>query len=266
MTQGTILRARELPQTSPATARTHLTAEYAALVALVDGLGPQEWAAPTDCTGWTVRHMVAHLAGSAECGVRKRAFVRHYGYAVRKSAKAPETFVDHMCVSQIASRASMTGPELAADLRRWVADAPARLEAVPAVVRRARLPARAGGPAGARMDWFFDVVNTRDVWLHRVDLARALGTERPLTVAEPEAVRQVIRDLDTDWTGPPVDLTLTGPGGGTWRLGDGEPIAHVTEDAVAYLRLLSGRSDECRLTTDGDAAATEVVRAARVLF
>lgn len=42
----TIARARELPATSPSTARTTLTAEYAALLALVDGLTPADWAAP----------------------------------------------------------------------------------------------------------------------------------------------------------------------------------------------------------------------------
>lgn len=86
------------------------------------------------------------------------------------------------------------------------------------------------------------------------------------TQAEPEIVRQVIADLDAEWGGPAVDLTLTGVGGGTWRLGDGAPVARVTEDAVAFMRLLSGRSDECALTTDGAPAAAEVLRRARVVF
>ena len=266
MNSTTTRRARELPQTSPSAARTNLTAEYAALVTLVDGLGPEQWRAPTECTGWTVRHMVAHLAGSAECGARTSALVRHYGYAFVRSARAPQTFVDHMCVSQIAAREGLSGPELAADLRRWAADTPGRAESTPALVRRIPLPAVAGGPPGARMSWFLDVISTRDVWMHRVDLARALGVERDVTVAEAEAVRQVVRDLDTAWDGPSLDLVLTGPGGGQFRLGDGDPVATVTEDAVALMRLLSGRSDECDLATEGDPAAAAALRAARVLF
>lgn len=266
MTRTTTRRARELPQTSSADARRNLTAEYAALTATVDALTHDDWARPTDCEGWTIRHMVAHLAGSAECSARPPALIRHYGYALWHSRKDLATFVDHMCVSQIASRERLSDPELAADLRRWASDAPAKLEATPGLLRRRPFPAAAGGPRGVRMSWFLDVINTRDVWLHRVDLARALGQPRPTTVADQEAVAQVIRDLDTDWSGPPLTLTLTGPGGGTWHLGEGAPLAHVTEDAVAYCRLLSGRSDECALATEGDAAGSVALRSARVLF
>lgn len=266
MTQTTTMRARELPQTDPTTARANLAAEFAALTHTVDGLSPADWTRPTDCAGWTVRHMVAHIAGSAECSVRKSTLLRVYGGAGWKSRKAPETFVDHMCAAQISARSDLTDQEVAADLERWARDAPAKLESWPGFLRRLPLPARVGGPRGAEVSWFLDVINTRDVWTHRVDLARALGVSRETTVAESEAVRQVVRDLDTDWSGPPVELTLTGVGGGTWRIGAGDPVAHVTEDAVAYLRLLSGRSDECTLTTHGDPAATTALRTARVLF
>lgn len=40
----------------------------------------------------------------------------------------------------------------------------------------------------------------------------------------------------------------------------------ICEDAVAYLRLLSGRSDECELASDGDPAAAAALRGARVVF
>ncbi|WP_432558124.1 maleylpyruvate isomerase family mycothiol-dependent enzyme [Granulicoccus sp. GXG6511] len=266
MTQTATMRARELPQTDPATARANLTAEFVALIDLVDGLAPDDWTRPTECTGWTVRHMVAHIAGSAECAVRKSTLLRVYASAGWNSRKAPDTFIDHMCAAQIAARADMTDREVAADLKRWARDAPARLAAAPGFIRRLRVPAASGAPKGATLSWFLDVINTRDVWMHRVDLARALGVARETTVAEPEAVRQVIRDLDTDWSGPPLALTLTGVGGGTWRIGAGDPVAHVTEDAVAFLRLLSGRSDECPLATDGDPSAADSLRAARVLF
>jgi len=112
-----------------------------------------------------------------------------------------------------------------------------------------------------------DVISIRDVWMHRIDIACAIGRpRRPITVAEPEAVRQVVRDLDIEWTSPAIDLVLTGPGGGAWRVGDGEPIAEITEDAEALMRLLSGRSDECELRFEGSATGSQLLRAARVLF
>lgn len=47
MTTTTAPRARELPQTDPALARTNTTAEYAALVAFARSLHPGEWSRPT---------------------------------------------------------------------------------------------------------------------------------------------------------------------------------------------------------------------------
>ncbi|MDO5682410.1 MAG: maleylpyruvate isomerase family mycothiol-dependent enzyme [Propionibacteriaceae bacterium] len=277
MTNDPSISAIDIVQTPPAVARPALEAEYAALIALVESFSRDDWSRPTDCTGWTVRDMVAHLAGSAECAVRKLAMLRHYGYAGWKSRKSPTEFVDYMCRSQIASRAGLSDDELVRDLTRWGTRAPAKLTAGwPGFLRRRTMPPSAGLPSGSTLSTFLDVIHLRDIWLHRIDLTRAVGREREITSAEGELVQQVIRDLAAEWSGPPVELTLTGPGGGRWRIGDGPPVAHVTEDAVAYLRLLSGRSDECRFvaeslrgeagSADGDPAVVEALRAARVIF
>ena len=87
-----------------------------------------------------------------------------------------------------------------------------------------------------------------------------------LAVIAAEVVAQVVRDLDLEWSGPAFALVLTGRGGGRWVVGEGSPEAVVTEDAVALMRLLSGRSDECVLATEGNAAAADRLRAARVVF
>ena len=47
---------------------------------------------------------------------------------------------------------------------------------------------------------------------------------------------------------------------------DGLRSALMTEDAVALMRLLSGRSDECELSVEGSPVAAERLRAARVVF
>lgn len=266
MNATTIRRARDVPQTDPQTAMAHSQAEYAALLTMVDRFTEQDWARPTDCTGWTPREMLAHIAGAAAGAVRLRTLVKHYGIAAIRSRRNPLEFVDHLCASQIAERRLLRNDEIAADLRRWASRAPAKLAAVPRFARRIPIPAAAGLTKGSTVSTFVDVINTRDIWLHRVDLARATGQERVVTPAEPEVVRQVVRDLDTQWSGPALELTLVGPGGGTWLIGDGEPVARVTEDAVGYLRLLSGRSDECRLDTRGDPCAATALRAARVVF
>ena len=92
--------------------------------------------------------------------------------------------------------------------------------------------------------YLLDVILNRDLWMHRVDLSRATG--RPLVSGghDQQIVAQVVRDLALGWSAAPVALELTGPAGGFWRLGSGDPVAVVRADAVAYLRALSGRDDD----------------------
>lgn len=37
--------------------------ERAALVALLEGLAPEQWTAATECPGWTVQGIATHLLG-----------------------------------------------------------------------------------------------------------------------------------------------------------------------------------------------------------
>lgn len=266
MTTTAAPRAARLDQTSPDAAHDHAVAEYDALVTMVEGFAADHWDLPTDCTGWRVRDMVAHLAGAAEEACRLPVQLRHVIFALRGHRRGDGEVVGLLCVAQIADRATLADPGLAADLRRWAAGAPDGRRRQPGLLRRTPLPAVAGLRAGARLSYLLDVVYVRDVWLHRVDLQRATGASMPVTEAEGEVVAQVVRDLDLEWTGLAFVLELTGRGGGRWTVGTGEPVATVTEDAVALMRLLSGRSDECALATVGDASAADRLRAARVVF
>lgn len=262
----TAIRAAALPQTSPDTARDVAAAEYDALLLAVDAFDAADWDRPTDCTEWRVRDMVAHLAGAAEEACRLPVMLRHLGGAVVDLRRGRGDLVDLLCAVQIRDRSHLSDTELAADLRRWAAGAPGGRRRQPRPLRRVVLPAFAGLGRGARLAYLLDVVYVRDVWLHRVDLHRATGREMPLGAGEGEVVAQVVRDLDRAWSGPALVLELTGRGGGRWQVGEGTPVATITEDAVALMRLLSGRSDECALATVGDPSAADRLRAARVVF
>lgn len=262
----TAARAAHLAQTDPDAARAHAVAEYAALVAMVDALSAPDWDRPTDCTEWRVRDLVAHVAGACEEACRLPVMLRHQAVALNGVRRRDGAMVDLLCAAQIADRARLSDAELAADLRRWAAGAPDGRRRQPGLLRRVPLPAFAGLRPGTRLSYLLDVVYVRDVWLHRVDLHRATGVDLPTSTAEAEVVAQVVRDLDLEWRGPAFVLELTGRGAGSWAVGEGDPVATVTEDAVALMRLLSGRSDECVLATEGDAAAADRLRAARVVF
>ena len=266
MTPDTATRAADLTQTDPDAARDHAAAEYGALLAMVDALSASDWNVPTDCTEWQVRDMVAYLAGAAEEACRLPVMMRHQVAAVRGLLRGDGPIVDLLCRAQIADRAGLSEVELAADLHRWAAGAPDGRRRQPSLLRRVQMPAFTGLRPGTTLGHLLDVIYVRDVWLHRVDLHRATGVELPTSSAEAEVVAQVVRDLDLEWDGPALVLELTGRGAGRWQVGSGAPTATVTEDTVALMRLLSGRSDECALATDGDRAVADRLRAARVIF
>ena len=66
----------------------------------------------------------------------------------------------------------------------------------------------------------------------------------------------------------PVALELTGPAGGGWLLGSGDPVAVVRAEAVAYMRALAGRDDDVALELVSGQASSALtpIRQARVIF
>ena len=214
------------------------TEEYRRLAELLADLSHEQWRRPTDCAGWDVHDLVAHLVGAAESTASIRELRRQQKLGRRLRPGAPD--VDGMNDVQVRERAEVT-PD---DLRRALADAGARgvraRNRIPAPLRAIRIPF--GPPLGTRpLGYLMDRIYTRDAWLHRVDLARA--TDRPLELTADHDGR-IVADIVAEWAtvhGQPYRLTLTGPAGGTWSRGqDGEQL---TLDAVEFARVLSGRAE-----------------------
>ena len=242
--------------------------ELSALIAMARQFTPEQWAAPTACTEWTVRDMIAHLTGALEEAVRPSVNVKHQTLAAlgTRRDKGARAWVDYTTQAQVNRRHGRTPAQLLAELERLTPRFGRARARWPEFLRRIAIPREGGLRRGADLAYLMDVIYARDVWLHRVDLARATGIQAPNTEAESSVVEQVIRDLDLEWTGPPVELELVGHAGGRWVLGTGEPVARVREDTVAFMRLLSGRSDECALDVSGRASVADRLRAARVVF
>lgn len=255
--------AAAIPQTTPDAAREVRAAQMQALLDLVATFQEDDWDRPTDCDRWTVREMIAHVVGAADEALHFRVFLRHWVLLPRR--RYPELSVlDGANECQVDDRRDRSGTQIAVEL----ADLGPRAMRALATLKRRRLRVPKSDPLlpGASMVYMFDVIAPRDVWMHRVDAARAIG--RPLVLGEHDrqVVAQVVRDLGRAWQGPAVLLELSGPAGGVWTLGDGEPVATVVADAVEYLRTLSGRNDAPELSAAGDSSAIAAVRTARVVF
>jgi uncharacterized protein (TIGR03083 family) len=264
----TVGNAWEIPQTPPDRVAEVATAELEAELALLGTLDEQDWSRPTDCAGWDVHDLTAHLIGEYEEIFRPWVLLRRLRKGHRRYPGLSR--LDAHNQQQIDELGDQSGPELIAALARLAPKAIRARRRLPGPLRHlpvARLfPEEARRMPDAGLGYLLDVIMLRDAWMHRVDLARATG--RPLALGEHdrEVVAQVVGDVGRCWDGPSVLLELTGPAGGRWLLGNDAPAATIRADAVGYLRAVSGRDDHPALEADGDPAAVAAAAAARLVF
>lgn len=223
---------------------------YARLADLVASIRPDEWTLPTECEGWTVRDLAGHLVGAMRSAASIRELLRQQLTAVRRARRSGRDQVDEMTALQIELAADLTTDQLVAELRSLVGPAAAGRRRTPAALRRLVRVRVEMGAISERwsLGYLVDVILTRDAWLHRVDLARALGRDLVLT---PEHDARIVADVAAEWArrhGQPCRLVLTGPAGGTFLFvvdpaaGEGAHVEHVELDAVDFCRTLSGRA------------------------
>jgi uncharacterized protein (TIGR03083 family) len=216
--------------------------ENARLLAVLRGLTEEQWRAATDCAGWTVRDIAVHLIASAQAQASPVEFA-HQVVAGRPLAGGRH-WVDGLNEAQLRARSGWTWPALPALWERHSAAALTARRRLPALIRALPL-LPIGTGLGAHIGWqpigyLFDMGFTRDVWMHRLDIAHAAGL-RPELTAEHDG--RIVADILAEWSrrhGLPYALVLTGPAGGTFHAGDGDP---QTVDAVEFVRILSGRAE-----------------------
>jgi uncharacterized protein (TIGR03083 family) len=211
--------------------------EYDRFAAVLRELEPPDWGRPTECSAWDVRAMAGHVLGMAEMVASFRQFVVQNAGAARAGGG-----IDALTSVQVRGREELTPEEV---VERFAVVAP---RAVPGRRRLSRLMGRFPVPerqvVGDRTErwafaFLFDVVLTRDTWMHRMDICRATGRT---PVLSPDHDGVLVADVVHEWAlrhGRPYRLTLTGPAGGTWSSGSGGPDLEL--DAVDFCRILSGR-------------------------
>lgn len=240
-TIGTTSPAPRVAGIDRATARRLAATEYARVVEQLRALPADGWARPTDCPGWDVRAMAGHTLGMARMAASVRESARQRRAAAAGVATGA-TFIDALTAHQVAQSAPLSNAELIAAMERIGPKAAAGRQRPPGFIRRRPMQTALpnGGPEVWTMGFLFDVILTRDPWMHRIDIARASGAPLTLT-AEHDGV--IVADVAREWAGRhgrPCTLHLTGPAGGTFTFGAGGP--DIEADAVDFCRALSGRS------------------------
>jgi uncharacterized protein (TIGR03083 family) len=211
--------------------------EYDRFAVQLRTLGPEDWGRPTDCPAWDVRAMAGHVLGMAEMVATVRQFVAQNVATSRAGGG-----IDALTAHQVRREAVLSPEEL---VDRFASVAPRAVRGrrrLSRVIGRMTLPEdQVVGDRTERwaFGYLFDVVLTRDTWMHRVDVARATGRDLLLT-ADHDGV--LVADVVAEWAerhGSPHRLRLTGPAGGTWTTGRRGP--ELEQDAVEFCRILSGR-------------------------
>lgn len=210
------------------------------LLAVADGLRERDWLRPTDCPAWNVKEMLAHLLGMFELQSDGDERMRQFKIATAAIEHAGGLRIDAMTALQVREHAAMSTDELRRTLHDTVPRALAGRARTTVEQRASPFPSGLPGEGMWAFGYLFDIILTRDPWIHRVDICRAV--ERDVDLTEDHDGR-IVADVVADWArrhGEPFSLTLTGPAGGRFSAGTGG--ADLELDAVAFCRILSGRA------------------------
>ncbi|HUY67265.1 MAG TPA: maleylpyruvate isomerase family mycothiol-dependent enzyme [Acidimicrobiales bacterium] len=240
MNQATIRDVTTVPRIAHDEAMRIAAVENTKFAGLVASFEPGDWTKPTDCVLWDVRALAAHVVGSAAGQASPREFVRQVRKGRPLVAEIGGKFWwDGMNELQVRERTHLSTQELVAE---WGATSARALRARTRLPRPiARLPLlKLPAPVGRQpLSYLFDVGFTRDVWMHRIDLARA--TAKTLDVDSDHDGR-IVADLVAEWASThrePFTLTLGGPAGGQFRAGTGGE--EVDMGAIEFCRILAER-------------------------
>jgi len=215
--------------------------EYDRFTEQLRRLEPADWKAQTVCSAWDVQAMVAHVIGMAEMSASVPETVRQ----MRAAKKAGGLFLDALTDLQMRKHVHRTPAELVALSAKVGPKAARGRRRTPGFVRNRSMgqqPVESTGTVTEAwtMGFLTDVVLTRDTWMHRSDIALAVGRDMKLTADHDGAI---VADIVAEWAqrhGQPCSLTLTGRAGGSWSWGTGGPSYEL--DAVEFCRILCGRA------------------------
>ncbi len=225
--------------------------ELVRTLTLLRSLDEASWAAATDCPAWDVRAMYQHVLGACEAGASLRENIRQLRRAMTYRRQHGGPLEAALSAVQVSDRARLTPAQIIRRLEGVALRTVRGRARIPALIRR-YASISVDGPVHERwrLGYLIDTIYLRDLWMHRVDAARATGQPAELTAGHDG---RIIADITAEWArrhGQPFSLDLTGPAGGSYARDPGNPAAQrLSLDAVEFCRVLAGRAPATGLLT-----------------
>ena len=213
--------------------------EYDRLLTVIDELAAGDWSLSTDCSEWDVRAMLGHVLGMLELDADAAERMRQIRTAAEIAARTGRLRLDALTALQVSEHATLTPDALRQALHDAVPRALAARRGTSPEQRATAYDPQLPGESGWTFGYLFDIVHTRDPWMHRIDISRACGREVSLSS---DHDGRIVADVVADWArrhGQPFSLRLRGAAGGSFTAGVGGEDIDV--DALEFCRILSGR-------------------------
>jgi uncharacterized protein (TIGR03083 family) len=216
------------------------TVEWERSLSVVDDLQDEQWLMQTECPDWNVKEMLGHLLGMLELQSDGEERMRQFKIATAVAAETGALRIDAMTALQVSEHASLSSEALVLALHETAPRGLAGRSATTKEQRAAPYPSGLPGEDAWTFGYLFDIVLTRDTWIHRIDICRAIGRAVELS---PHHDGRLVADAVADWArrhGQAFTLALDGPAGDHFSAGTDGPSLEL--DAVEFCRILSGRA------------------------
>jgi uncharacterized protein (TIGR03083 family) len=241
----------------PIDARPRFPLERAGLIALLDGLPPEDWQRPTVCPGWSVHDIVAHVVHDY---LRKLARSRdaHESAGPRPGEDLPAFL--HRVNQEFVGVAGPWSPRVLVDLLGHLGP---QLDAFWAGLDLDRLGEAVSwaAPDEPAPVWLDVAREYSEYWVHQQQVRDAVqrpgGADDeligPVIDVFLRAVPHALRDAQAE-PGSGLQIEVSGPGGGTWAVVRGRArwaISHGRALAQAGTRVAVSSDTLWRVATRG---------------
>lgn len=230
-----------------------LRAESDDLDALIADLDAERWSTPTPAPGWTIAHQIAHLLWTDRVAVLSVTDEDGFNLVLGEAAQDPTGFVDR------AAEELATAPP-ATLLDDWRRTRTRLHDALLTVTDGRKLPWFGPPMSAASMA----TARLMETWAHGLDVADALGVDRPATARLRSIAHIGVRTRDFAFavhgrTPPaePFHVELSAPDGDTWTWGPEDAAQRVTGSAVDFCYLVTQRRPRAELDVSADGADAE---------